>query len=152
MKITNTQYLSELPTHNMNVGLETAVNNYGSKSLVPVDNGAKKILTKMKNRVTEINDEPVGERLSKDQYSSLMQIRTYAKELKMQMKLASLESQICDLQKANLKPAELVLKITDIESEIESILSTARSSTVNDIRQTKSEKPKSSYKNFKVAQ
>jgi hypothetical protein len=100
-----------------------------------------KTLTKMKNRANEITDEPVGEYLSKDQYSNLMQIRTYTRQLKMQTKLANLESQIREAEKANLPPAELIVKLSDIESEIESILSMARSSKPDNGYKNKSAQP-----------
>jgi hypothetical protein len=83
----------------------------------------------MHNRMKEINSEPVGERLSKTQYANLMQIKTYAKQLKMQMKLADLEQQLLKLQSEDLSPAEMAEKLSLVESKIDEVVSMARSAT-----------------------
>lgn len=106
-----------------------------------------KTLTKMKNRANEITDESIGECLSDDQYSSLMKIRTYARQLKIKAKLANLESQIREAEKANLSPTELIVKLSSIENEIESILSMPRSSSLDDTcHKNKSAQPVQQYK------
>lgn len=99
------------------------VENWLGKVVSPKSENTS-VITKMKNRACELCDDAKAEHLNKEQYVSLMQIKAYAGQLKMQTKLAALQSRIDDLQRAELSPVELVDKLSAIECEIDAIVST----------------------------
>jgi len=99
--------------------------------------------TMMLNKISEINNEPIGKTLSKSQYANLMQIRSQAREMKIDSALHALENQLKSMRAQTLLPHEILEKIPAVEKSIETILNTARSSKPNQTNhQNTHDKPK----------